>query len=166
MAQDMFLKLSKINGESKDKDYKDQIDVISWTWGAQQSATMHQGGGGGGGKVSCGDIIVQKFVDKSTPILMQHCFTGTHIPEGELIIRKAGGKAVEYLKIAMKEIIVASTNVSGMGEMDRITEDLALNFSVVSVKYVEQTQDGGEGAKPSFGYDMSENIEHAAFDMA
>ena len=165
MAQDIFLKLSKIEGEAKDKTFKDQIDVVAWSWGASQSATMHQGGGGGGGKVSCGDIMVQKFVDKSTPILMQHCFSGKHIPEGELIIRKAGGTAVEYLRISMKEVIVASCNINGMGEMDRVTEDLTLNFAKVSVKYVEQKQDGGEGAKPSFGFDMAENLEHAAFKM-
>ena len=48
MAQDMFLKLTDIEAESKDKVYGKNIDVLAWSWGCSQSATMHMGGGGGG----------------------------------------------------------------------------------------------------------------------
>ena len=94
MAQDMFLKLTDIEAESKDKVYGKNIDILAWSWGASQSATMHVGGGGGGGKVSMQDVSCTKYIDKSTPILFKHCCTGVHIPKGELIVRKAGGKPV------------------------------------------------------------------------
>ncbi len=55
-----------------------------------QSGTMHTGGGGGGGKVNVQDLSVTKWVDKSSPVLMQYrsIESGVH---GENTVRKAGG---------------------------------------------------------------------------
>ena len=36
MAVDMFLKVTKIDGESKDDTHKDEIDVLAWSWGLSQ----------------------------------------------------------------------------------------------------------------------------------
>ena len=47
MAVDMFIKIDKIDGESKDAKHKNEIDVLSWSWGASQSGSFHVGGGGG-----------------------------------------------------------------------------------------------------------------------
>ena len=33
MAIDMFLKLEPVKGESLDGKHKDEIDVLSWSWG-------------------------------------------------------------------------------------------------------------------------------------
>ena len=63
MSQDMFLKIEGINGESQDAKHKGEIDVLSWSWGASQSATTHMGGGGGSGKASFQDIHVTKYID-------------------------------------------------------------------------------------------------------
>lgn len=165
MAQDMFLKLTDIKAESKDKKYGKNIDVLAWSWGASQSATMHVGGGGGGGKVACQDISCTKYVDVSSPILMKHVFTGKHIPEGQLIVRKAGGEALDYLTISMKKIIISSYSTGGSGGEDRLTENFSMNFSEVSFEYVEQLTTGGAGAKPDYAYNMSENVETSAFKM-
>jgi type VI secretion system secreted protein Hcp len=55
-----------------------------------QSGTTHTGSGGGAGKVSVQDISVTKWVDKASPILIQKCAQGSHIDDGELVVRKAG----------------------------------------------------------------------------
>ena len=49
MAVDFFLKIDGIPGESTDAKHKDEIDVLSWSWGANQTGTMSYGGGGGAG---------------------------------------------------------------------------------------------------------------------
>ena len=50
MAVDMFLKLGTIKGESADKKGQEfEIELISWSWGMNQSATTHSGTGGGSG---------------------------------------------------------------------------------------------------------------------
>ena len=52
----MFLKLNGVDGESKDKTHKKEIDVLSWSWGMANSGTAHVGGGAGAGKVSVQDL--------------------------------------------------------------------------------------------------------------
>ena len=47
MAADIFLKIGDIKGESTDDKHKDTIDVLAWSWGVNQSGSMHVGGGGG-----------------------------------------------------------------------------------------------------------------------
>jgi type VI secretion system secreted protein Hcp len=34
MAKDMFFKIGDLKGESQDKKHKDEIDVLSWSWGS------------------------------------------------------------------------------------------------------------------------------------
>ncbi len=77
MAVDIFLKLDGIKGESQDNKYKDEIDVLAWSWGAAQSGTTHGGSGSGSGKVSVQDLSITKYIDKSSPTLFQHCCTAS-----------------------------------------------------------------------------------------
>ncbi|MET1015409.1 MAG: type VI secretion system tube protein Hcp, partial [Leifsonia flava] len=44
MTSPMFLKLAGITGESVDAEHPDEIEVLSWSWGAS-----NPGGGGFGG---------------------------------------------------------------------------------------------------------------------
>src|SRR5712692_11221584 len=97
MAVDMFIKIGDIKGESVDHAHKEEIDVLSWSWGLSQQGTMHQGGGGGAGKVNVQDLSFTKFVDKASPNLYKFCCSGKHYPEATLTMRKAGDKPLEYL---------------------------------------------------------------------
>jgi type VI secretion system secreted protein Hcp len=97
MAVDMFLKIDDVKGESKDSKHKDEVDVLSWSWGMSQSGTMHAGSGGGAGKVNVQDLSLTKYVDKGSPNLMMSCCSGKHYKEALLTVRKAGAAfKVEY----------------------------------------------------------------------
>ena len=89
-AVDMFIKIGDIKGESLDQSHRDEIDVLAWSWGMSNDGTTHAGGGGGAGKVSMQDLSCTKYLDKSTPKLLEFCATGGHIPEAVLTVRKAG----------------------------------------------------------------------------
>ncbi len=39
MAADIFAKIGDIKGESLDAKHKDEVEVLSWSWGVQQSGT-------------------------------------------------------------------------------------------------------------------------------
>jgi type VI secretion system secreted protein Hcp len=142
MAVDMFLKITGIAGESVDKTHKEEIDVLAWSWGATQSGTTHQGSGGGAGKANFQDISFTKYIDKGSPLLLMNLATGKHITEATLTVRKAGGTPLEYLKIKMTEIIVASVATGGSGGEDRLTENVTLNFAKFDLEYVQQKPDG------------------------
>jgi type VI secretion system secreted protein Hcp len=157
MAVDMFIKIDKIKGESKDKSHKGETDVLAWSWGMSQSGSFHTGGGGGAGKVNVNDISFTKWIDMGSTDLMLACCKGTHIPKAVLVVRKAGDTPLEYLTITMEKVMVTSVSTGGSGGEDKLTENITLNFEKVAVKYVEQTEKGGEGAKPEIKWNIAEN---------
>jgi len=142
MAVDMFLKIDGIKGEAKDSKHKDEIDVLSWSWGVAQAGTAHMGGGAGAGKVNVQDLTFTHYVDRSSPVLLLHCFNGKHIKKAKLTVRKAGEKPLEYLTIEMEDILVSHVSEGGAGGSDRLTENVGLNFAKVKAEYQEQKQDG------------------------
>jgi type VI secretion system secreted protein Hcp len=161
MAVDMYLyfgtaaKGGDPKGESKDKEHTDDIDVLAWSWGVSNSGTTHMGGGGGSGRANVQDVSVTKYVDKSSPDLLNACCTGKHFPEVHLVCRKAGGKPLEYIAIKMNEVMVTAVSTGGSGGEDRLTENVTLNFAKVQFDYKEQKADGTTGATPSMTYDIA-----------
>jgi len=154
----MFIKIGDIKGESQDKDHGKEIDILAWSWGMSQSGTMHMGGGGGSGKVSVQDLSLTKYIDKSSPVLMQACSDGSQYKEAKLVVRKAGKAPLEYLIITMNDVIITSVSTGGSGGEDRLTENVTLNFSAVKVDYQEQKPDGSkEGGPVKYGWDIAAN---------
>ena len=100
------------------------------------------GSGGGSGKVNVQDLSLTKWVDKASPVLWKHLCTGTHIKETTLIVRKAGGKPVEYIKLVLIDAIITSISTGGSGGEDRLTENVTINFAKFKLDYVPQKEDG------------------------
>lgn len=157
MAVDMFIDIAGIKGESQDSKHKDEIDVLTFSWGASNSGTTHMGSGSGSGKASFQDLSFTKYIDKASPILLQHAATGAHIAEAKLVVRKAAGTQMEYILFHIKDLIVSSISIGGSGSEDRLTENVSLNFGSFLYKYTEQLKTGGKGATPDFKYDIAAN---------
>jgi len=157
MAMDMFLELEGIKGEAQDGTHKEKIDVLAWSWGMSQSGTTHMGSGSGSGKVSVQDLSLTKYIDKSSPALVQHCSNGKHIKKGKLIVRKAGEKPLEYVVIELEDIIVTAVSSGGSGGEDRLTENVTLNFAQFDYKYTVQNTDGSKGAEIPFKWNIPKN---------
>jgi type VI secretion system secreted protein Hcp len=157
MTADMFLILDGAKGESGDDTYPDEIDVLAWSWGASQSATMHSGMGGGSGKVSMQDLSITKYVDKASPILFQKVASGKHFPSAKLICRKAGDNPVEYIVMTMEEVLISSLSTGGSGGEDQLTENISLNFSKIKFKYTPQAQEGAAEAENEPGWNIRAN---------
>ncbi|QDQ27512.1 type VI secretion system tube protein Hcp [Chitinimonas arctica] len=143
MAKDMFLKIDGIEGESGDDKHKNEIELLSFNWGMAQASSMHSGSGGGQGRVTVDDLSFIHFVDKATPILIQACMSGKHIPKAVLVVRKAGEKPLDYLKITMTDVLVTSVNPAGTnGDGEGLKASVGLAFSKVKVEYQPQGADG------------------------
>jgi len=159
MATDMFLKIEgeDIKGESRDEAHRDEIDVLSWSWGMTQSGSSHIGGGGGAGKVNIQDLAIEKYIDKASPKLMQGCASGKHYDKATLTLRKAGGDSLEYLVIEMSHAMIASIDTGGSGNEERLTERVLLNFAKVKTKYTPERAAGGAEGSIEFGWDIEAN---------
>ncbi|MDP9645083.1 Hcp family type VI secretion system effector [Paraburkholderia caledonica] len=160
MAQDIFLKIDGINGESLDEKHKDEIEVLSWNWEILQDSTMHAGSGGGAGKATVKDLTFDHSIDRASPNLMKYALTGKHIDQAVLVMRKAGGNPLEYLKLTMSDVIVTRVKPAGArDETERSRETVSLSFAKVKQEYVVQNAQGGSGGAVTASFDIKGNKE-------
>ena len=157
MAVDMFMKIEGVKGESKDKTHPKEIDVLAWSWGMSNSGSAHVGGGAGMGKVNIQDLSFTKYVDSSSPVLALACCKGTHYKEANLVVRKAGGNPVEYIKIKLEEVLITSIGTGGSGAEDRLTENVTLNFAKVGMDYTPQDDKGAALTAIPMAWDITAN---------
>ena len=92
MTSDIFAKLGDIKGESLDSKHKDEVEVLSWSWGVNQSGTIAQGGGGDAGKANFNDFNFTHHVERSTSLIAPD---GTLAREWRKV--KVDGHAAEVL---------------------------------------------------------------------
>jgi type VI secretion system secreted protein Hcp len=156
---DYFLKFegTDIKGESKDAKHQDEIEMLSWSWGASQSGTFAIGGGGGAGKVAMQDFHFTMRLCKASPKLMQACATGEHIGKATLSARKAGDNKEQgdFLKVTFSDLLVSSYQTGGSGGDDPIPVDqISLNFAKVEIEYKEQDAKGTLQGAIKAGYDL------------
>jgi type VI secretion system secreted protein Hcp len=157
MAVDIFLKINGVDGEAQDDKHKKEIDILAWSWGLSNSGSAQTGGGGGSGKVNVQDVSFTKWVDSATPKLVLACCNGTHYDDAMLVVRKAGGSPVEYIKLKLTEVLVTSVSTGGSGGEDRLTENITLNFAKFNLDYTPQDAKGAAGTAIPAGWDVAGN---------
>jgi type VI secretion system secreted protein Hcp len=159
MAASIFARIGTIKGESRDARHKDEIEVLSWSWGVSQSGSPTHGGGGGTGKASFHDFNLTHRVDKASPLLMRACATGEHIQDATITVRKAGTGQQDYLVITMSDVLVTSVSTSITAEGDSAAEGVTLAFAKVDLEYKPQKPDGSLDVGIHFKYDLKANKE-------
>jgi len=159
MASDTFAKLGDIKGESLDDKHKDEIEVLSYSFGVSNAGSMSYGSGGGEGKATFHDLSFTHKVDKASPVLMQACATGVHLKDGTITVRKAGKGQQEFLIIKMNDVIVTSVTQGGSGGTDGMSENVSIAFAKVDVQYKPQKADGSLEAGIHFKYDLKAQKE-------
>lgn len=157
-AVDYFLKIKDIPGESQDAKHKDEIDILSWSWGASNAGTMAHGGGGGAGKVSMQDFHFTMRVNKATPKLILAMSNGTHIPECLLTLRKAGKEQQEFLKIRFTDVLISNYQTGGSGGEMEGTESCAFNYAQIDYEYRAQKKDGTLDGPVPFKWNVKTNV--------
>ena len=156
MASDIFAKLGDIKGESLDDKHKNEIEVLSFSWGVSNAGSMASGGGAGAGKATFQDLSIVHRIDKASPALMQACATGTHIKEATITHRKAGKGQQEYLIVKMNDILITSV-AHGGASGESASETVSLVFAKVDFEYKPQKPDGSLDAGIHFKYDLKAN---------
>jgi len=158
MAADIFAKIGDIKGESLDSKHKDEIEVLSFSWGVTNAGSMSSGSGGGEGKATFHDLSFTHHVDKASPVLMQSCAGGTHVKEATITHRKAGKGQQEFMIVKMSDVIITGVTHGGGGDAG-YTENVTLAFAKVNVEYKAQKADGSLDAGVFFKYDIKARKE-------
>ena len=160
MAIDYFVEIDGIKGESKDSKHTEQIDVLSFSWGAHQPGTFANGSGGTGGKVAMSDFSFTMQTCAATPDLMKACASGKHIAKAVLYCRKStgdGGQA-EYMTWTFSPIIISSYQTGGSSGAEIPIDSVTVNYGKVKVEYKKQVDDKGTlQTSGNFGWDLEKN---------
>jgi type VI secretion system secreted protein Hcp len=159
MPTDIFMKINGIQGESRDKGHKDEIDVLTWTWGlSNQVMAPSAGGGAGAGKVKFQDISFTHLVDKASPNLMLSCASGKHIQEARITVRRSDPTTPqEFLLIKLQDVMVTGVQSSATRGPEGLMEQVTLNFAKVDFEYKAQRPDGALEAGAHFNWDLRLN---------
>jgi type VI secretion system secreted protein Hcp len=137
---EVFLRIPGIPGESQYADYKDWIEVKSWSW---QMSAKYLAPTGGLDSSIVRPLIIVKQIDKASPLISFALLNGSIFADSDLAIAAtytdAGRR--EYLRIRMWNL--KFVNVSPTGEADDIPiESVAMAFSRVCYKYTEYDDQG------------------------
>ncbi len=130
LADDIFLNIPGIPGESVDSKHKDDIDVASYS----QSLDDKQ----------CPQVVLSKRVDSSSPLLAEAITEKKPIPSATLVVRRSGYKdSVEYIKLTMSYVtVLRSEHMVGQGSS---AEDVVLSARSVTMSYTPTNADGFPG---------------------
>jgi len=157
-----FMKIDGIPGESTDDAHKDEIDILSWSWGAQRKVSLRNGRGAPpkiSKSIADMDVSFTKYLDKATVPLFMACANGTRIEEVVLTVRKAGDTPLEYYIVTMKDVMVTSISTGGSGGEDVLTENVTLNFSKFDVNYTPIRDDGSLDPPIEYGWKLRNKKE-------
>ena len=154
MASDIFAKLGDIKGESIDDKHKDEIEVLSYSWGVANSGSISSQGFAAG-KTTFKDLSIVHHIDVASPSLLKACATGMHLKDATITQRKSGKGQQEFLVIKMNDVII--TSVTHGDDPNRSSEVVSLTFAKVDLEYKAQKADGSLDAGIHFKYDLVGN---------
>ena len=158
MASDIFAKIGDIKGESPDDKHKDEIEVLSFSWGVTNAGGVSPGGGLGAGKATFQDLSIVHHIDKASPLLLKACATGTHIKDAIITHRKAGKGPQEYLIVKLNDVIITGVTHGGASGQP-YSESVTMAFAKVDLEYKPQKADGSLDTGIHFKYDLKTNKE-------
>ena len=155
----VVFKSGDIKGESRDSKHKADkaVEVSSYEHFIRQpkSSSASSAGGHTAERTEHGEMVFTKDVDSASTKLWQACSAGTVYKDVEVYFYRAlggsnttqtGNKRVNYLKVALKNVVISSvtSNIASGSELP--TETFGLRYSAVQWTYNEAPIDGSTAA--------------------
>jgi type VI secretion system secreted protein Hcp len=113
------------------------IDILSFSFGASNSAVFGPGASGGesrAGRADVQNVTIMKVLDKTSPQLFENCVTGDYLKSVDIqYFKPMGNKQDVYFKIHMENVLITSVQLSGSNENP--TESISFAFAKVKVSY-------------------------------
>lgn len=160
MANDVYLQIDGIQGESTDDKHKDWIEVSNVVFGVHQprAESVSTAGGHTNGRAELHPVTFRKLADIATPILFQNCATGKTISKAvfEFMRADGDGKPIPYLKIELENVMI-SNYAPNSGNSGTFAEEVQLAFAKLKMTYTKQSIRGGTQGTTAGGWDCSAN---------
>lgn len=150
----VFLKIDGIDGESTDSAHKDEIDILSWSWGITREEKT-RGSARRNSKADFHDLVVVKDIDKASPKIMEAIAKGKVLEELELSARRPA-ESNDYLVIMLENVMVTSYMIDQASLDDVPTEEVSFNYEKIKFSY-EQMPDEDRPETHEFSWDLEGN---------
>jgi type VI secretion system secreted protein Hcp len=135
MAVNAYCLIKGVPGPST--SLSDAIDILSFSFGASNSAVFGPGASGGesrAGRADVSQVSIMKVLDKTSPTIFGNCVTGDYIDSVDVqYFKPMGNKQDVYFKIHMEKVVITSVQLSGSNENP--TESVSFAFAKVKVSY-------------------------------
>ena len=160
MAQEIYLYLDGIPGESTKTGAEGWIEVFSFSNGITNHSSVAAGTGSGSGKCEFSSISVTKQLDKSSMKLALNNMKGTHIAKGTIVVSQSTGDTTTktYFQYDMTEVFVDSMSWgAAAGGGGKPSESVSFSFNQIQIAYSQQAADGSVSLAGKVGWNTATN---------
>jgi type VI secretion system secreted protein Hcp len=152
----IFLKIDSVKGSSTDANFKDQIELQSFQWGAGLGVGSPRGGDRTTSEPSVSEITASKTLDKSSEGLFKALLKGDPVGKGTIsFVAASKGESVAFATLELEDIIISGYSMSSGGG-DLPSESLSLNFTKFDWSFTGRDKKQG-GSPTHLIYDLTEN---------
>ena len=154
MAVNAYLYVDSVEGPSTSKT--GFIDILSFSWGVSNTATYGTGASGKeskAGRADFSNLTIMKVLDKTTPLLTDHCDSGNILSKVYILYDKpVGDQQADYFRIYLQDALITSVQLSGSNENP--TESVSFAFQAVEIGYKPENDDGSLGGAICKGFNL------------
>lgn len=151
-AQQGFMRITGVHGETQDSRYALSADINYFSFAVTRPAPT--GGGGGTARASFGAFAVNKRTDSTSPFLFEHAASGATIPSIRVVIRSnASGRA--YLQYCLEQVTVTAYRPQADGQTS--SESVSFSPGSVEMRYLYQKPDGSLASPVLGGWNIVSN---------
>lgn len=154
MAVNAYLVIDGRPGPSTSRT--DAIDVLSFSFGAEQSSVMGAGSSGSetrAGRADIKNLKIVKVLDKTSPLLWDDLTSGNILPKATLYYDKPmGDNQEDYFKIELDEVLI--TRIDHTGSSENPMEAVSLAFSKAKFCYNPEDGNGKLAGWVEKGYNL------------
>ena len=134
---DYFLKLDGVAGESAPDKHRNEIQLLSFSWGVS-NPTRAAANGRRTGRPTISDFSFTSTTSKASPTLFADCVTGKNHSTAVITgFRSGGDQGALFLKITLSDVLVSSYQTSASSEVP--TDSTALSFRKIEYSIYSQS---------------------------
>jgi len=153
----IYLKNDKLKGSATDSNFKDQVELSSFQWGAGLGVSSARGGDRTTSEPSVSEITGTKVTDKSSERFFKALLKGDPVGDTEVAFTAAvKGESVAYLTVKLSDVIVSGYSVSHGGGSEMPSESVSLNFTKFDWSFTGRDKEHG-GSPTHLIYSLEEN---------
>jgi type VI secretion system secreted protein Hcp len=152
------LTTASIKGETLLPDYKDQIEILSFSHGVAQQITGDQSNQKRtSGKPNHQDFTLTKYMDLATTSIVDCCNQAKPVPSVVFTIGQNDNGAVDKIMVVtMTNALISSYSVGGGGG-GKPQETVTLNYTAIKWEYKVQKSDVSDSGTASATWNLATN---------